>query len=165
LQHGTQQVANVFPSWQDFAFSLRKSFYPFHYKEKDLIEWQSLKLIKGKTKQEYVDEFCKMALMLNIPLHTQASLMKYIGGLPAHIRKNVFMFGPTNVDEVSIKTTYIEGGKIKFGVSGESSSRKKDKRKENGKKENSVIVKEGKISCKNCKKEGYDDEHCWKLHP
>jgi hypothetical protein len=26
-------------------------------------------------------------------------------------------------------------------------------------------VKEGKLSCKNCKKEGHDDDHCWKLHP
>jgi hypothetical protein len=26
-------------------------------------------------------------------------------------------------------------------------------------------VKEGKLSCKHCKKEGHDDDHCWKLHP
>ena len=44
LQHGTQQVGNVFPSWQDFVFALRKQFYPLDYKEKALIEWQSLKL-------------------------------------------------------------------------------------------------------------------------
>jgi hypothetical protein len=47
LQHGTQQVGNVFPSWQDFVFALRKQFYPLGYKEKDLIEWKSLKLRKG----------------------------------------------------------------------------------------------------------------------
>jgi hypothetical protein len=37
--------------------------------------------------------------------------MKYIGGLPAHIRNTVFMFGPTNLDEVSVQVTYIEAGK------------------------------------------------------
>ena len=41
--------------------------------------------------------------MLNIPLHTQETLMKYIGGLPAHIRNTVFMFGPTNIDEVYVQ--------------------------------------------------------------
>jgi hypothetical protein len=37
-QHGTQQVGNVFPSWQDFVFALRKQFYPLGHKEKALIE-------------------------------------------------------------------------------------------------------------------------------
>ena len=49
-----------------------------------------------------------MALMLDIPLQTQETLMKYIGGLPAHIRNTVFMFGPTNLDEVYVQATYIE---------------------------------------------------------
>jgi hypothetical protein len=70
LKNGTQQVGNVFPSWQDFVFALRKQFYPLGYKEKDLIEWKGIKLRKGQTVQEYIDEFCKMELMLNIPLHT-----------------------------------------------------------------------------------------------
>jgi hypothetical protein len=55
--------------------------------------------------QEYTDGFRKMALMLDIPLQTQETLMKYIGGLSMHIRKNVFMFGPTNLDEVSFQAT------------------------------------------------------------
>jgi hypothetical protein len=50
----------------------------FGYKEKALIEWQSLKLRKGQTVQEYTDGFRKMALMLVIPLQTQETLMKYI---------------------------------------------------------------------------------------
>ena len=75
--------------------------------------------------------------------------MKYIGGLPAHIRNIVFKFGPTNVDEVYVPATYIEAGKTGFGVSRESSSRKEDKRKGNGKKENSATRKEQKLSCKN----------------
>jgi hypothetical protein len=121
-------VGNVFPSWKSFISALRKQFYPLGYKEKALIEWQSLKLRKGQTMQEYTYGFRKIALMLNIPLQTQETLMKYIGGLPMHIRNIVFMFGPTNLDEVSIQATYIEAGKT--GVSGESSSsRKEEKRK------------------------------------
>jgi hypothetical protein len=101
-----------------------------------------------------------MALMLDIPLHTQETLMKYIGGLPAHIRNTVFMFRPTNLDEVFVQATYIEAGKTRVGVSGESSSRKEDKRKWNGKKANLVARNEEILSCKHCKKEGNDDDHC-----
>jgi hypothetical protein len=89
-------------------FSLRKQFYPLGYKDKDLIGWQGLKLRKGQTVQEYIDEFRKMALKLDIPLHTQETLLKYIGGLLAHIHNTVFMFGPTNIDEVFVQATYIE---------------------------------------------------------
>jgi hypothetical protein len=111
LQNGTQQVGNAFPSWQVFVYALRKQFYPLGYKEKALIEWKGFKLRKGKTFQEYTDEFHKMALMLDIPLHTQETLMKYIGVLPTHIRNTIFMFVPTNIDEVSVQETYIEVGK------------------------------------------------------
>jgi hypothetical protein len=141
-----QQVGNVFPSWQVFISTLRKKFYPLGYKEKALIEWQDLKLRKGQIVQEYTNEFRKMALMLDIPLHTQETLMKYIGGLPAHIHNTVFMFGPTNLDEVYVQATYIEAEKIGVGVSGELSSRKADKRKCNGKKENPVERKEENLS-------------------
>jgi hypothetical protein len=82
------------------------------YKEKALVEWQSLKIRKGQSVQEYIDEFCKKALMLDIPLHTQETLMKYIGGFPAYIHNTIFMFGPTNLDEVFVQATYIEVGKI-----------------------------------------------------
>jgi hypothetical protein len=97
------------------------------YKEKDLIEWQGLKLRKGQIVQEYTDGFRKMALMLDIPLHTQETLMKYIGGLPAHIRNTVFMYGPTNLDEFFVQATYIEAGKTRVSVSWETSSRNEKK--------------------------------------
>jgi hypothetical protein len=89
----------------------------------------------------------KNGINVRHPLKTQETLMKYIGGLPAHIRNIVFMFGPTNLDEVSVQAKYIEAGKA--GVLGESSSsRKEDKRKRHGKNENAVTRKEGKPSCK-----------------
>jgi hypothetical protein len=158
MQNGTQQVGNVFPSWQSFIYAPRKQLYSLGYKEKSLIEWKALKLRKGQTLQEYTNGFCKMSLMLDIPLHTQEILMKYIGVLPAHIRNIVFMFGPTNLDEFYVQATYIEAGKIGVGVSGELSSRKEEKRKWHGKKENEVTRKEEKPSCNHCKKEGQDED-------
>jgi hypothetical protein len=115
--------------------------------------------------QEYTDGFHKMALTLDIPLHSQETLMKYIGGLPTHIQNTVFMFGPTNLDEVSILATYIETRKTSVGVSGESSSRKEDERKWHGKKSNSVERKEDNPFCKHFNKEGHDEDRCWQLHP
>jgi hypothetical protein len=110
--------------------------------------------------QEYTDGFRKIALMLDIPLQTQETLRKYIGGLPVHIRNIVFMFGPTNLDEVSVQATYIEARKE--GVSGESSSSRKEfKRKRHGKNANAMTRKEGNRSCKHCKKEGHDEDKCW----
>jgi hypothetical protein len=46
MQHGTEQVGKIFPSWHNFISTLRKHFYPLGYKEKDLIEWKTLKLRK-----------------------------------------------------------------------------------------------------------------------
>jgi hypothetical protein len=135
------------------------------YKENTLIEWKSLKLRKGQSVQEYIDEFRKMDLILVVPLTTQETLMKYIGSFPAHIRNIVFIFGPTNIEEVYVQETYIEEGKTRVSVSREKSSKKDGKVKGNGKNENSVTMKEEKLSCKHCKKEGNDDEKCWQLHP
>jgi hypothetical protein len=104
-------VGNVFPSWQGFVSELKNKFYPLGYKEKALIEWKGLKLRKGQIVEEYTNEFRKMELMLDIPLHTQETLMKYIGCLHTHIHNTVFMFGLTNLDEVFVQATYIQVGK------------------------------------------------------
>jgi hypothetical protein len=159
-QHGTQQLGKIFPSWHDFICTLGKQFYPLGYKEKALVEWKSLKLRKVQSVQKYTNEFHKMDLMLDVPLTTQETLMKYIRGLSAYIRNIVFMFGPNNLDEFFVQATYVETGKTRVSVSGESSSKKDGKDNWNGKKANSTIVKEEKLSCKRCKKEGRDDENC-----
>jgi len=115
--------------------------------------------------QEYIDEFCKMALMLKIHLHTQETLMKFIGGFPAHIHNILFMFGPTNIDEVSVQVTYLWVGKTRVGVSRESTSKKEGKGKGNEKKANLATIKEEKLSYKHYKKKGHNDGQCWQLHP
>jgi hypothetical protein len=115
--------------------------------------------------QEYTYVFRKMDLMLDVPLTTQETLMKYMGYFPAYIHNTVFLFGPTNIDKVSVQETYIEAGKTRVSVSVETSSKKDGIGKGNGKKGNSTKMKEENLSCKHCKKEGHNDEHCWKLHP
>jgi len=152
MQHGTQQVGKNFPSWHDFISALTKQFYPLGYKEKVLNEWKSLNLIKGQSVQEYTYEFRNMALMSDVLLTTQETHIKYIGSFTAYI-----------CNDVSVQETYIETWKNGVSVWGESSSKKYGKRKGNGKKANSTTIKEEKLSYKHWKKEGHDDEHCWKL--
>jgi hypothetical protein len=86
-----------------------------------------------------------MDLMLDVPLTTQETIMKYKGGFLAYIRNTVFMFGPNNIDDVFFQETYIETRKTGVSVSEESSSKKEGKGKENSKRTNSVIVREEKL--------------------
>ena len=70
--------------------------------QKTVMNWQSLKQEKGQSVQEYTQEFRKKALILGIPLYTQETLLKYIGGLHEILRHTILMFNPTNLDEVSV---------------------------------------------------------------
>ena len=46
-----------------------------------IMDWQNLRQKKGQSVQEYTQEFRKKALALGIPLYTQETLLKFIGGL------------------------------------------------------------------------------------
>jgi hypothetical protein len=73
-----------------------------------------------------------MALMLDVPLTTEETLMKYIGCFPAYICNTVFMFGPTNLDEVLVQETYIEEMKMELVYQGNHLQRRMEKEKEMG---------------------------------
>lgn len=103
--------------------------------------------------------------MLDIPLYTQETLMKYMGGLPEYVRNIVFMFSPTNLDEVVVQATYIEAGKLGVGVSSKLTARMESKGKGKVKKVNFGKKDVENLSCKHYKKEGHDEDHCWQLHP
>lgn len=75
------------------------------------------------------------------------------------------MFSPSSLDEVVVQETYIEAGKSRVCVSLESSSKKEGKCKEKSKRTNSIKMEDEKLSCKNCKNEGHDEENCLQLHP
>ena len=46
--------------------------------------------------------------MLGIPLDTQETLLKYIGGLHRYLRHTILMFNPTSLDEVCVQATHLE---------------------------------------------------------
>jgi hypothetical protein len=96
--------------------------------------------------------------------------MKYIGVLHSYIRHTLLFFNPTSLDEVCVQFTHLEnrGKHVQEDPSKKPPNFphkqfKKFKRKD----KNTATVKREEInpSCTHCKKNGHDDEHCWKLHP
>jgi hypothetical protein len=106
---------------------------------------------------------------LGIPLYTQETLLKYIGGYIAHLKHTILMFNLTNFDEVCVQATHIESGgrnvHDSFSEDSVQSKEGKNKGKEKLKWTTMVKKEDEKPSCSYCKKEGHDDDKCWKLHP
>ena len=73
-----------------------------------MIDWQNLRQGKGQSVQEYTQEFKKRDLVLGIPLYTQETILKYIGGLHSYLRHMILMFNLTNLDEVCVQATHME---------------------------------------------------------
>jgi hypothetical protein len=59
-------------SWNDFITALKKQLYPLAYMQQEMMNWQSLRQIKGQSVQEYTQIFRKKALNLGILLYTHA---------------------------------------------------------------------------------------------
>ena len=53
--------------------------------------------------QDYTQLFRKKALTLGIPLYTQDTLLKYIGGMHPYLKHTILMFSPSNFDEVCVQ--------------------------------------------------------------
>jgi hypothetical protein len=107
---------------------------------------------------------------LGTDLSSQETLLKYIGGLHSYLRHTILMFNLTSIDEFCVHATHLEArgrnepqeGSKKPFVKGDKG---KNKFKGNGRK-NASVKKEGeKLSCKQCSKDGHDEDHCWKIHP
>lgn len=67
-----------------------------------IMDWQNIQQKKGQSVQEYTQEFRKKSLALGIPLYTQETLLKFIGGLHLYLRYKILMFNPKNLDEVCV---------------------------------------------------------------
>jgi hypothetical protein len=134
------------------------------------MDWKKFRQAKGQSVQSYTQEFRRRALILGIDLSSQETLLKYIGGLHSYLRHTILMFNPTNLDEVCVHATHLEArgkntpqeGRKKPFVNGDKGKRKF---KGNGMKNASVKKEGGKLTCKQCSKDGHDEDHCWKLHP
>ena len=82
--------------------ALKKQFYPLGYTQQAITDWQKLRQNKGQEVQDCTHEFNKRTLMLGIPLYAQETLLTYGAGLHDYLRHQIFMFNPTNIDEVSV---------------------------------------------------------------
>eukprot|EP00253_Pinus_taeda_P019006 PITA_19006 len=126
---------------------------------------------KGQDVQSFTEEFRKQALNLGIALDTLEFVTKYIGSLHSYMWHSLLLFEPTTIDASSAKAIYI---KNKGKNEREDQSRKpsskppngKSKEKWKGKEKKTTTSKEGEWPyCNHFKKEGHDDDHCWKQNP
>ena len=95
-------------SWSEFVSALKKQFYPLGHMQQLMMSWQHFRQGKGQTVQEYTHEFRKRAISLNVPLYTQETLLKYIGGLHSYLSHSILVLNPCNLDEVCVQATHLE---------------------------------------------------------
>ena len=95
-------------------------------------------------RQDYTQEFRKIALVLGIPLYTQETLLKYIGGLHSYLRHMILMFNLTRLDDVCVQATHIKtkGKNTKENYSKKPFKPDGNKSKGKGKGKNTATVKE-----------------------
>ena len=79
------------------------------------------------------------------------------------------MFNPTSIDEVSIHAIHLEarsknGNPEVWRSSKPTGSKNKEKRKQKWKERKTNTLEKSNSSCKHCKNDGHDDEHCSILH-
>jgi hypothetical protein len=153
-------------SWNDFVIALKQQFYPLAYMQQEMMNWKSLRQAKGQSVQEYTQTFRKKALNLGIPLYTQETLLKYIGGLHSYLKHTILMLNPSNFDEVCVQAIHIESSKGNVGDSVSTDTwQRKDSGKRKEKEKKTTTTRKEKPTCKHCKKVGHDEDHCWILHP
>jgi hypothetical protein len=164
------KCGNLISSWTEFKSTIRKQLYPMGYLHKAMMEWKTLRPSKGQNIQSFTKKFRKKSLALNIPLDSYETLMKYIGALHYYISHTLLLFNRTSLDEVCLKSTHLEnkGKHIQEHPTKKPSNlphKKFKKFKMMDKKTATIKKEEGNPSFTHCKKNGHDDEHCWKLYP
>jgi hypothetical protein len=103
--------------------------------QQEMMNWQCLRQSKGQSVQEYTQTFRKKDLNLGIPLYTQETLLKYIGGLHSYLKHTILMLNPSNFDEVCVQAIHIESSKGNVGDSVSTDTwQRKDARKRKEKK-------------------------------
>ena len=102
IQDDLATHGKIISSWYEFTSALKKQFYPLGYMQQAIMDWQNLRQGKGQSIQEYTQVFRKKTLTLGIPLYTQDTLLKYIGGMHSYLKHTILMFSPSNFDEVCV---------------------------------------------------------------
>ena len=153
-------------SWSSFIAAIKRKFYPLAYMQNAIMDWKNFRKLKGKSVQDYTHEFRRRALILDINLYSQETLLKYVGGLHSYLRNTILMFNPTNIYEVCVQATHLEArGKQNIDEKIESEGKGKGKFYGRGKRYTSFKTKKEKLACKNFSRTGHDEDHYWKLLP
>jgi hypothetical protein len=94
------------------------------------MKWQYLWQEQGQGVQEYTSEFRRQAIRLGISLEEPGVVMKYLGGLFIHIRRQLQLHGVKIIDEASKKALYIEldSRKRQQHMGQEETNKKRDKK-------------------------------------
>jgi hypothetical protein len=119
-----------------------------------IVEWQHLRQGKGQNIQAYTHEFKNRALSLGIPLYTQKTILKYIGGMHSYLRHTILMFNPTNIDKVYVQATHMEASKGKHVIEDKKPYKfeKEPKGKWKSKKSATIKKSQQRPTCSHCKK-------------
>ena len=136
------------------------------------MDQQYLRQGRGQDVQSFIEEFRKQALNLGIELDSPEVVTKYIGSLHSYLRYSLLLFEPTTIDSTSVKAIHLENkGKNErddhFKKSPFKPPNGKPKLKGKGKEKRMTSTKkyEGERTyCNHYKKEGHDDDHCWKQY-
>jgi hypothetical protein len=146
-----------------FKALLKSQFYPIGYEEEQLMKRQYLWQEQGQGVQEYTFEFRRQAIQLGISLEEPGVVMKYLGGLFSHIRRQLQLHGVKSIDEASKKALYIEldSKKGEHHMGQEETSKRRDKKMT----ATTEKWKDLNRHCKHCDVDGHMEEKCWKLHP
>ena len=95
-------------SWVEFISAIKQQFYPLAHLQKAIMNWQSFRQLKGQSVQDYTQVFRRRAMLLGIDLHSQDTLLKYIGGLHNYLIHTILMFNPTSLDKLCVQATHLE---------------------------------------------------------
>ena len=80
-KHENKKHGKITLSWAEFISTIKQQFYPLAHLQKTIMNWKCFRQLKGQSVQDYTQEFRRRALLLGIDLHSQDTLLKYIGGL------------------------------------------------------------------------------------
>jgi hypothetical protein len=169
-QEDMKKHGKILTSWNDFIVAIKRQFYPLTYMQKSTMDWQNFRQAKGQNVQIFTQEFRRRALVLEVDLSSQQTLLKYNRALHSYLTHRILMFNPSNLDEVCVQATHLEArgrnetheGNKKPFIHGDKGKRKF---KGNSKKNDTVKKERENFTCKHCLKDGHDEYHCWKLNP
>lgn len=148
-QQGGKNSHKLLSSRSEFISALRGQFYLLGNRQKAMMEWKHLKQSKGQTIKNFIEEFRKQTLSLNVPLETSEMVMKCIGYLHNYLHHSFLLFEPKSINEASVKVLHIENWE-------------KHEKDDHSKRTTIAKRREARPSCTHYDKKGCDEDNYWK---